>query len=251
MLRAYLPVQKSIEESINFFCELVGQHIEKWLRKKKSSPLTNKPMGTRLADHGDGRCIVSSAIENGLVDADAAAAWHLGSARLKIVAALPGGLESAKEHLAAAAPSPESERAEEASPEREALLEAFELRDRMLALVKRGDRLGLGREFERLLTVDHPSGVAANAPMTEWRDLVPDQSVIRIISDAEEFRRLCERRAPGAEDAVTWVDEMAEFAGKEFTVEGLDEEDRAYNFNGEYRAPFDACILVRVRPRRA
>ena len=149
MLRAYVPVQKSIEESINFFCELVGQHIEKWLRKKKSSPLTNKPMGTRLADHGDGRCIVSSAIENGLVDADAAAAWHLGSARLKIVAALPGGLESAKEHLAAAAPSPESERAEEASPEREALLEAFELRDRMLALVKRGDRLGLGREFER------------------------------------------------------------------------------------------------------
>ena len=73
------------------------EHIEKWLRKKKSSPLTNKPMGTHLTDHGDGRQIVASAIENGLVDADAATAWHVASARLKIVAALPGGLDSAKE----------------------------------------------------------------------------------------------------------------------------------------------------------
>ena len=106
-------------ESTYFTREPIGEHIERWLRQKKTSPLTNKSMGTRLTDHGDGRYIVSSAIENGLVDADAAAAWHLASARLKIVGELPGGLDSAKEHLAAVAPSPESERAEEA-PEREA-----------------------------------------------------------------------------------------------------------------------------------
>ena len=247
MLRAYVPVQKSIEESINFFCELVGQHIEKWLRKKKSSPLTNKPMGTRLADHGDGRCIVSSAIESGLVDADAATAWHVASARLKIVATLPGGLDSAKEHLAAVAPSPECERVEEASPEREALLEAFELRDRMLALVKRGDRLGLGREVERLLTVDHPSGVAAGAPMAAWRgDLVPKQSVVRIIDDVEEFQRLCERPAPGADDEVGWCeDEMEELAGNIYTVRRVYGRTRSYDI-GDYAVPFDACILVRV-----
>ena len=248
MLRAYLPVQKSIEESINFFCELVGQHIEKWLRKKKSSPLTNKPMGTHLTDHADGRGLVSSAIENGLVDADAATAWHVASARLKIVAALPGGLDSAKEHIAAAAPSPECER-EEASPEREALLEAFALRDRMLALVKRGDRLGLGREFERLLTVDHPSGVAANAPMTVWRgDLVPKQSVIRIIDDVEEFERLCDRPAPGADedDEVGWCeDEMEYLAGNEYIVDAVNEDHRSYQVDG-YCVPFDACILVKV-----
>ena len=185
------------------------------------------------------------------VDANAAAAWHLASARLKIVGDLPGGLASAKEHLAAVASSPECDREETSLSDRAMLLEAFTLREQVKSFVARAGERGLGSEVVRLLTVDHPSGVAANAPMTEWRDLVPDQSVIRIISDAEEFRRLCERRAPGSEDAVTWVDEMAEFAGKEFTVEGLDEEDRAYNFNGEYRAPFDACILVRVRPRRA
>ena len=226
------------------------EHIERWLRKKKSSPLTNKPMGTHLTDHADGRGLVSSAIENGLVDADAATAWHVASARLKIVAALPGGLDSAKEHIAAAAPSPECER-EEASPEREALLEAFALRDRMLALVKRGDRLGLGREFERLLTVDHPSGVvaAAGAPMTTWRgDLVPGQSRIRIIDDVEEFQRLCERPAPGAnEDSeVGWCeDEMEELAGNEYKVDGVNEQHRSYMVD-DYCVPFDACILVKV-----
>ena len=157
-------------------------------------------------------------------------------------------LARVKEHLAAAAPSPESERAEEA-PEREALLEAFELRDRMQALVKRGDRLGLGREFERLLTVDRPSGVVAatGAPMTAWRgDLVPDQSMIRIINNVDEFRRLCERPAPGADRFVDWVEDMEDLAGQAFTVEGLDEDDRAYNINAHFRVPFDACILVMV-----
>ena len=237
-------------ESTYFTREPIGEHIERWLRQKKTSPLTNKPMGTHLADHADGRTLVSSAIESGLVDADAATAWHVASARLKIVAALPGGLDSAKEHIAAAAPSPECER-EEASPEREALLEAFALRDRMLALVKRGDRLGLGREFERLLTVDHPSGVvaAAGAPMTTWRgDLVPGQSRIRIIDDVEEFQRLCERPAPGAnEDSeVGWCeDEMEELAGNEYKVDGVNEQHRSYMVD-DYCVPFDACILVKV-----
>ena len=130
------------------------------------------------------------------------------------------------------------------------LLEAFTLREQVKSFVARAGERGLGSEVVRLLTVDHPS--AAGTPMTAWRpDLVPGQSRIRIINDAREFQRLCERRAPGAEDAVTWVDEMAEFAGREFTIEGLDEDDRAYNFNDQYRAPFDACILVRVRSRRA
>ena len=234
-------------ESTYFTREPIGEHIERWLRQKKTSPLTNKPMGTHLADHADGRTLVSSAIESGLVDAEAAAAWHLGSARLKIVAALPGGLDSAKEHLAAAAPSPECERAEEASPEREALLEAFALRDRMLSLVKRGDRLGLGREFERLLTVDRPSGVVAGAPMTAWRgDLVPDQSVVRIIDDVGRLERLCERPAPGAAGEVGWEeDEMEELAGNIYTVRRVYGRTRSYDI-GDYAVPFDACILVRV-----
>jgi hypothetical protein len=225
-------------------------HIERWLRQKKSSPLTNQRMGTHLSEHGEGRSIVAAAIENGLVDADAAAAWHLASARLKIVGDLPGGLASAKEHLAAVASSPECDREETSLSDRAMLLEAFTLREQVKSFVARAGERGLGSEVVRLLTVDHPSAVGT--PMTAWRsDLRPGESVVRIIDDAREFQRLCERRAPGAEDAVTWVDEMAEFAGREFTIEGLDVDDRAYNFNEQYRAPFDACILVRMRSRRA
>ena len=126
------------------------------------------------------------------------------------------------------------------------LLEAFKLREQVKSFVAQAGERGLGSEVVRLLTVDHhPS--AAGTPMTAWRgDFVPDQSVIRIISDAEEFRRLCERRAPGADRFVDWVDEMAEFAGEEFTIEGLDEDDRAYNIDTHFRVPFDACILVRM-----
>ena len=236
-------------ESTYFTREPIGEHIERWLRQKKTSPLTNKPMGTHLADHADGRTLVSSAIESGLVDAEAAAAWHLGSARLKIVGELPGGLASAKEHLAAAAPSPECERAEETSSDRDTLLEAFKLREQVKSFVARAGERGLGSEVVRLLTVDRPSGVvaAAGAPMTAWRgDLVPDQSMIRIINNVDEFRRLCERPAPGADRFVDWVEDMEELAGEEFTVEGLDEDDRAYNIEAHFRVPFDACILVRV-----
>ena len=224
------------------------EHIERWLRQKKSSPLTNQRMGTHLNEHCEGRSIVASAIENGLVDADAAASWHLASARHKIVGELPGGLASAKEHLA------ECERAEGTSSDRDMLLEAFTLREQVKSFVARAGERGLGSEVVRLLTVDRPSGVvaAAAAPMTAWRYLVPHQSVIRIIRDVDEFQRLCERPAPGAAGEVGWEEgEMEELAGEEFTVEGLDEDDRAYKIKvgrrrAHYRVPFDACILVRM-----
>ena len=71
--------------------------IERWLSKKAKSPLTNLPMGEHLADaSGTTRPLVLSAIENGVVDDDSAAAWHLGSAKAKIAGDLPGGLSSAK-----------------------------------------------------------------------------------------------------------------------------------------------------------
>ena len=130
------------------------------------------------------------------------------------------------------------------------LLEAFTLREQVKSFVARAGERGLGSEVVRLLTVDRPSGVvaAAGAPMTAWRgDLVPDQSVVRIIDDVGRLERLCERAAPGAAGEVGWEEgEMEELAGEEFTVEGLDEDDRAYNIDQHYRVPFDACILVRM-----
>ena len=151
--------------------------------------------------------------------------------------------------MAVAPSSPECDREETSLSDRAMLLEAFTLREQVKSFVARAGERGLGSEVVRLLTVDRPSGVvaAAGAPMTAWRgDLVPDQSMIRIINNVDEFRRLCERPAPGADRFVDWVEDMEDLAGQAFTVEGLDEDDRAYNINAHFRVPFDACILVMV-----
>ena len=83
--------------------------------------------------------------------------------------------------------------------------------------------------------------------MTEYRDdLVPGQSLVRVIDDADELERLCERRAPGADEYVEWNEDMEELCGREFVIDCLNDECRAYGVDDDYLVPFDACILVRV-----
>ena len=89
--------------------------IMRWLFQigEERSPITNAPMGRRLADaSATTRPLVLSAIENGVVDDEAAAAWHLGSAKAKIAGDLPGGLSSAMadfDRAAALSSAPEIE----------------------------------------------------------------------------------------------------------------------------------------------
>lgn len=217
------------------------ERIEKWLQKKESSPITNKPMGTTLIDHVAGRSVVASAIESGLIDAEDASKWHLASARLKIVEKLPGGLDSAKAHLAKAA----------ASPEREMLLKAFKLREQVSTFGDGAAELGLGSEVAQLLAYKPPGTIITDAPMTEWRDdLEVDESVVRIIDDLDDLRRLCARPAPGAAECVGWNPGMADLRGEEFTVQDVSERLRSYEVctdeGDDYSIPFDACILVEV-----
>ena len=170
------------------------------------------------------------------VDAEAATAWHLGSARLKIVEKLPGGFDAAKEHLDAAAKS----------PEREMLLKAFKLREQVKKFGDEAAALGLGSEVERLLQYK-AAGSPTGRPMTEWRDdLVEGQSVIRVIDDVDELEHLCERLAPGAEEDVGWNEDMRHLCGRECVIDCLNDECRAYGVDDDYLVPFDACILVRV-----
>jgi hypothetical protein len=216
------------------------ERIEKWLQKKESSPITNKPMGTTLIDHVAGRSVVASAIESGLIDAEDASKWHLASARLKIVEKLPDGLDSAKAHLAAAA----------ASPEREMLLKAFKLREQVSTFGDGAAELGLGSEVAQLLAYKPPAAIT-DARMTEWRpDLVVDESVICIIDDLDELKRLCSRPAPGAAEGVGWNQLMSVLLGEEFTVQDVSERLRSYEVctdeGDDSSVPFDACILVEV-----
>ena len=216
------------------------EEICKWLEQKHTSPVTNERMGTRLVDHVAGRNLVSSLIASGAVDAEAASAWHLASARLKIVGKLPGGLDSAKEHLLAARTPPERT-ATEQSPACETLLEACELSERMTALVKRGGELDMGIEVERLLasTLTRFTGITGK-PMTAFRaDLVPGQSVVRVIDDEEKFEILCKR------EGLRWSQSKAGLCGEVMTIEGILHSDSSYIFD-PWIIPYSACILVKV-----
>ena len=217
------------------------EEITKWLEQKHTSPVTNKRMGTGLVDHVTGRNLVSSLIASGAVDAEAASAWHLASARLKIVGKLPGGFDSAKEHLLAARTPPERT-ATEQSPACETLLEACELSERMTALVKRGNELDVGIEVERLLasTLTHTFDGITGKQMTEYRDdLVPGQSLVRVIDDEDYLEILCNRKVMG------WCQSKTEICGEVMTIDKLLPNQRGYKING-WSVPYSACILVKL-----
>ena len=225
--------------------------IERWLSSKKRSPLTNKAMGPRLVYSEVTRILVLSAIENGVVDDDAAAAWHLESAKAIACGTLDGALSSMKDHL---------DRAESRSSSTEVtlMLRAVALKSQMddldsqkRELVKEAADAG----YSSVLIVLGDDSRNPGVPMKEFVKLREGESKIRIIDDVEEFERLCDRVAPGAKYPVGWCEEMAGFCGKEYTVLEPDEEngdiylsypiqDDEIDEDETYSVPFDACILV-------
>ena len=226
--------------------------IERWLSSKKKSPLTNEARGPRLVYSELTRTLVLSAIENGVVDADAAAAWHLESAKAVATGRLSGALSSVKGHL---------DRAESLSSSTEVhlMLRAVALKSQMddldsqkQALLKEAADAGV----DAVSIIFGGASPDGGVTMKKFRKLQEDRSKIRIIDDAEEFQRLCERPAPGATYASGWCEEMSGFCGKVYTVlrnqEG-ESEYRGYVIEDDeieecedekYSIPFDACILV-------
>ena len=220
--------------------------IERWLSSKKRSPLTNEKMGGRLVLSELTRTLVLSAIENGVVEDDAAAAWHLDSAKAVASGKLSGAMSSVKDHL---------DRAESfaSSTEVDLMLRAVALKSQMDDL--ESERYALLKEAaDAGVDVSIVFGGASpnpGVPMKEFVKLRDGQSKVRIIDDAEEFKRLCEHPAPDM--LVGWWREMSGFCGKEYTV--LENADYEYGYVIEddeieecedetYIIPFAACILV-------
>lgn len=129
----------------------------------------------------------------------------------------------------------------------------------------------VGAELQRLVgTFADKSGIqlgaSSGAPpagqrrlMTAWEDL-PVGSLIWVIDDARELERLCERPAPGVDDAVGFNVEMIALCGKTYRVCGVyasqlsfqvfdtevnGEDEDEDDDEGGYLLPFDACALVR------
>ena len=213
--------------------------------------MTNAAIGPHLVDAGHMRTLTRTIIESGAVDDDSAAAWHFESAKAMADGKLTGGsLSSMKDHLVRADALSSST---EITLSLKAVNLKLEMEAQVEALLKEGADLGID------MVVSVLGGAKKDeAPMTEWRRLRAGKSVIRIINDAAEFERLCERKAPGAASPVGWCEEMSGFCGKEYTVlenredgEIYDSEspaDRDYlienSLREKFSVPFDACILV-------
>jgi len=65
--------------------------IERWLKQRKSSPVTNQDMGRTLLPALAARQVVTHLVEEGLVDADAALDFFLDRGRLLAVQKAPSG----------------------------------------------------------------------------------------------------------------------------------------------------------------
>ena len=211
--------------------------IARWFESKATSPVTNAKIGTRLVDSGQTRTLVLTVIEGGAVDDDAAAAWHLESAKAMADGRLTGGsLTSMKDHL---------DRADalSSSPEITLMLEAVDLKLQQVALLKRGADAGASGVASVL-----GGAMSGEAPMTEWRELRDGKSVIRIIADEDELKRLCQK-TPWGETTLRCCGGMSYLVYKKssskkwYYVKRLPHEPVA---KGDYWVfPYEACILIK------
>jgi len=213
--------------------------IETWFESKATSPLTREPMGKRLVDSSQTRSLIRTAIENGGVDDDSAAAWHLESAKAIAGGKLVGALTSMKDHL-------ESADALSSSPEIKLSLEAVNLKLQQDTLLKRGS--DAGADLVALVLGGAKTGDAttesAETPLARWRELRPGKSIIRIISDASLLKQHCERPPRGADGSICWMDELANLCGQTCRVKENDVEGKGYCVLDAWYVPFKACILV-------
>ena len=211
--------------------------IKRWLSKKAKSPLTNLPMGKHLADaSGTTRLLVLSAIENGVVDDESAAAWHLGSAKAKLDFELPGELSSVKSDLDKAG-------AFASTPEIDLLRRAADVKIRAAAVKLETE--SLAKETESLLKEGQAAGVdeietilsAANEPGACEFDsgLIFEHSMFEDIffdkePDIEEaksdliqarcfYTRAAEKGHQGGIDALARLDAMTKYCGLETPLE--------------------------------
>ena len=219
--------------------------IQRWLKSKQMSPVSKENMGKRLVKSPRTRARIESAIEKQLVDADAAREWHLESAKAEALV-LPRGslIVSIEDHLRRA----EEFSSLESSEEIKAMRAATDLKSRAEDLEK--EKRALLEKSPESVTDAVAAILGSEQTILEWRELRVGKSKIRVIDDAEEFERLCKRKAPGAESICGWTDDNKKACGKVFVVRKTWPGYRAYEIHHNADrthlliVPFDACYLV-------
>jgi hypothetical protein len=217
-------------------------------------------MGEHLADaSGTTRPLVLSAIENGVVDADSAAAWHLGSAKAKLAGDLPGELSSVKVDLdraGAFASTPEIELLRRAAAVK---LETESLAKETESLLKEGAAAGADEIATILGAVKEPGaywfkrGVAHEGDMAdEYKELEPDDIMGEDIEAAKNkmnrarrnYRLAAEEGHRGAIAALARMDAIAALARLDFAG---DDDAQRRRLDGRRGAQLGAHLIQSPR----
>ena len=208
--------------------------ITRWLATHSTSPKTNTPMGKSLVSSVSARQTIADLMEiNDVVDDEAAAAWYFA---MGMVAVAAPDNDVALERFERAA--------ELGHAEAQLQIEGFALKRKVDEFHRRASEAGSD--------VSHIFSSVTGGTMTAWKPLRAGVSVVRILEDVEEVRRLCERPAPGADRAVGWAHAGASrkmsLCGQVCTV--ISSHASCFNCyrvappNGDTCLPFDACILI-------
>jgi len=237
--------------------------IVKWLARKKSSPKTNKPMRAHLVPAVVARQTVGELVEQGMIDAEASFSFFLERGRVRVARAaafhsqgpdLDGATLDFQRALECAS-------ALEQRKTVEFQLKAMAWMKEGASLVAEAQTLGQQSRSDDVQAWIVQLGDAVRSVMagpsrrahrlTEWRQL-PQGTQVRVIDDVHELRGLCERPAPGAEDSVRWVEEMADWAGAPCVVDSMGvETHKNYTLRREalpsgqtFSFPYNALILM-------
>lgn len=238
--------------------------LELWLMTKKTSPTTNKPMGTSVLPALTARQTVSELVEQGILDSETSLQFFSDRGRIRATrTSLPGpDLDGARKDFQRALALSKT------SGQRQVLefqLGAVGWMHSGSQLFNRAQRLqGEAKETAAaqdlrgwMLDLGEATRLAITWPllearrMTEWQDL-PKSSRVKVLDDACELQRLCERPPPDGEAKVGWNAEMIGFAGKICTVQRVgDASHKNYILRREsgppgrdFSFPYDALFLL-------
>lgn len=238
--------------------------LEMWFMTKQSSPTTNKPMGPNMLPAHAARQTVSELIEEGMLDAATTLGFFADRGRLRAMRTTTPGpdLHGAQTDIRRSLELAQTPSQRSAS---EFLLEIISWMQVGSSLFQRSQKLQsevhgicLGQDFQTwVLEVGDAARAVVTWPllkecqMPEWREL-PKGTRVKVVDDASELHKLCERPPAGAEAKVGWNAEMLGFAGKICTVQRVGESShRNYILRREspptgrdFSFPYDACFLL-------
>lgn len=245
------------------------QALERWLEIKKTSPMTNEPMGPAMAEAVAARQTVRELAEQGMLNQRTSRQFfsergRRRAARLAVLSGPGPDLEGARsdfERSLELSTSPAEKRAAELQIRAVTWMQdGANILDQARKLqVENGEQelcaSALRHGLESwTLHLGEATKAAASRPLprlSKWQELSRGARV-KVADDAAELQRLCERPPPGAGKKVGWVPEMMSFAGQVCLVQQTGEAGHQnYTLRRlgppagrDFSFPYDALALL-------